>query len=181
MACAHVVAFRKPGAATQSILVPTDGSALSIAGALKAVEFARRVEARLVVFSSIPNYRYPIYVGGIPFEYPSETEYEGQCRAIVARYLDLVVDEAAKLGVEASARAQFDGNPAQAILGAAEDAHCSMIYMSSHGRSGFSRTFLGSVAFKTVTLAHIPVLVDHPTPDEVAHAEALLKENAIES
>lgn len=181
MACAKVVAFKKPGAATQCFLVPTDGSALSIAGALKAVELARRMEARLVVFSSVPSYHYPIYVGGIPFEYPSETEYEAQCRAIVARYLGLVVDVAAKQGVEAIPRTEFNGNPARAILGAAEDAQCSLIYMSSHGRSGLSRTFLGSVALKTVTLAHIPVLVDHPSPDEIARAEALLKENAIES
>ncbi len=181
MAGANVVAFRKASATPQSILVPTDGSAVSVAGALKAVDFARRMEARLVVFSSIPTYRYPIYVGGIPFEYPSETEYEAQCRTIVARYLGLVAGLASKQGVAVSQRIEFNGHPAQAILGAAADEHCNLIFMSSHGRSGLSRTFLGSVALKTVTLAHIPVLVDHPTPNEIAQAEALLKENAIES
>lgn len=181
MAGANVVAFRKHRATADSILAPTDGSALSIAGALKAIDFALRLDARLVFFSAIPPYQYPIYVGGIPFEYPSETEYEAQCRAIVARYLGLVVDVASEQGVQASQRIEFNGNPAQAILAAAEDEHCSLIYMGSHGRSGLSRTFLGSVALKTLTLAHIPVLVDPPTPEEIAQAETLMKENAIES
>ncbi len=181
MAGANVVAFRKHGAHQESILAPTDGSALSMAGALKAVDFARRLEARLVVFSAIPPYQYPIYVGGIPFEYPSEAEYQTQCRAIVSEYLGLVADVASAHGVQASQRIEFNGNPTQAILAVADDEDCSLIFMGSHGRSGLSRTFLGSVAMKTVTLAHIPVLVDHSTADEVAQAEVLMKESAIEA
>lgn len=178
---ANVVAFRRSRATLESILAPTDGSAPSIAGALKAVDFAKRLEARLVVFNAIPSYQYPIYVGGIPFEYPSESEYEAQCRAIVVRYLSLVADVASEQGVKVTQRIEFNGNSAQAILGVADDEHCSLIFMGSHGRSGVSRTFLGSVALKTLTLAHIPVLVDHPTPEEISMAEALMKENAIET
>lgn len=181
MAGANVVAFRKHSAPPESILAPTDGSALSMAGALKAVDFARRLEARLVVFSAIPPYQYPIYVGGIPFEYPSEAEYETQCRAIVAGYLGVVEEVANAQGVQASQRTEFNANAAQAILSAADDEQCSLIFMASHGRSGSSRTFLGGVALKTLTLSHIPVLVAHPNPDEIAQVEALMKENAIET
>lgn len=181
MTGANVVALRKHSDPPESILAPTDGSALSMAGALKAVDFARRLQAKLVVFNAIPPYQYPIYVGGIPFEYPSEAEYEAQCRAIVAGYLGLVVDVARAQGVQASQRTEFNANVAQAILSAADDAQCSLIFMASHGRSGLSRTFLGSVAMKTLTLSHIPVLVDHPSPDEITHAEDLMKENAIET
>jgi nucleotide-binding universal stress UspA family protein len=181
MACANVVSFRKQRNTQEAILAPTDGSALSLAGALKAVDFAKRLEARLVVLSSIPAYQYPIYVGGIPFEYPSESEYEAQCRAIAGRYLGLVMDVAREQGVAATQRTEFNGNAAQAILRVAQDEQCTLIVMSSHGRSGLSRMFLGSVAIKTLTMAHIPVLVDRPTPDEVAQIEVLMKENAIES
>lgn len=38
-----------------------------------------------------------------------------------------------------------------------------------------------SVVFKTLTLSHIPVLVDHPTPGDIAMAESLIKDYAIES
>lgn len=49
------------------------------------------------------------------------------------------------------------GNPAQAIAEAAADF--DIIVMSSHGRSGFSRFFLGSVSDKVLRTAHIPVLI----------------------
>lgn len=48
------------------------------------------------------------------------------------------------------------GNPATAISEAAENF--DLIVISSHGRSGFSRFFLGSVSDKVLRTAHIPVL-----------------------
>lgn len=180
MASGNVVALQRGVPKFEIILVPTDGSALSIAAALKAVEFASRLEARVVAFHSIPVYQYPVYVGGIPFEYPSEADYETQCRAIADRYLDLVVSAAASRGVAAAKRIEFNSVPAQAIVEAAKRENCSFIFMGSHGRSGLSRVFLGSVALKTLTLAHIPVMVDRPTPEEITHAEELMSQSAIE-
>jgi len=180
MASDNVVAFQRNGPKSETILVPIDGSALSIAAALKAVELARRLAARVIVFGSIPVYRYPVYLGGIPFEYPSEADYETQCRAIANRYLSLVTDVATAQGVWAISRIEFNASPAQAIVEAAKRENCSMIFMGSHGRSGWSKVFLGSVALKTLTLAHIPVTVDHPTREEIANTEELMGRSAIE-
>ena len=176
----NVVAFQRNGTKGEAILAPTDGSALSIAAALKAVELARRLAVRLIVFSSIPAYQYPVYLGGIPFEYPSEADYETQCRAIADRYLSLVTDVATAQGVTAISRIEFSASPAQAIVEAAKKDNCSMIIMGSHGRSGLSKVFLGSVALKTLTLAHIPVMVDHPSQEEIVHAEEMMHQAAIE-
>ena len=180
MAGDNVVTLQRSVSHFESMLVPTDGSALSIAAALKAVEFAKRLQARVVAFHSIPVYRYPVYVGGIPFEYPSEADYETQCRAIAERYLDLVADAAAARGVPVSKRIEFNSAPAQAIVEAARHENCSMIFMGSHGRGGLSKVFLGSVALKILTLAQIPVMVDRPTAKEVAGAEELMSQSAIE-
>jgi nucleotide-binding universal stress UspA family protein len=180
MASGNVVALQRNGPKFENILVPTDGSALSIAAALKAVDFAKRLDVRVVAFHAIPVYQYPVYVGGIPFEYPSEADYETQCRAIVDRYLGLVVNAAGAQGVAVSTRTEFNSAPAQAIVDAAKRENCSMIFMGSHGRGGLSRVFLGSVALKTLTLAHIPVMVDRPTPEEIVHAEELMSQSAIE-
>lgn len=49
------------------------------------------------------------------------------------------------------------GHPASRILEAAKDY--DMIIMSSHGRTGFSRLFLGSVAEKVLRLSKVPVMV----------------------
>lgn len=49
------------------------------------------------------------------------------------------------------------GNPAHSIIETAKKF--DMIVMSTHGRTGFSRLLLGSVAEKVLRLSHIPVLV----------------------
>jgi nucleotide-binding universal stress UspA family protein len=164
----------------EAILVPTDGSAVSIAAALKAVAFAKRIDARIVVFHSIPAYQYPVYVGGMPYEYPSEADYEIQCRTIADRHLGLIADAAKGQGVAVSTHIEFDGSPAQAIVDIAKRENCRLIFMGSHGRSGLSRVFIGSVTFKTLTLSHIPVLVDRATPEEISAATTLMSQRAVE-
>lgn len=49
------------------------------------------------------------------------------------------------------------GNPAQAIVEEAKDF--DMIVMTTHGRTGFSRFFLGSVSEKVLRTSHVPVLI----------------------
>ena len=53
MVSGKVVAFQRGGPRFDNILAPTDGSALSMAAALKAIEFAKRLGARIVAFHSI--------------------------------------------------------------------------------------------------------------------------------
>jgi len=51
------------------------------------------------------------------------------------------------------------GNPGQEIAAFAESTQAELIVMPSHGRTGFSRLLIGSVAERVVRLAHCPVLV----------------------
>ena len=175
-----VVAFQRRSPRFGTILVPIDGSALSMAAAFKALEFARRMDARVVVFHSIPSYEYPIYLGGIPFEYPSEADYEIQCRVIGQRYVSLVAGAAADLGVAAETRLEFNPEPVHGILDAAQRENCSLIYLGAHGRSGVSAHFLGNVAQKILTLAPIPVLLDRPAPEDVSRAQTQMSLRDIE-
>jgi len=175
-----VVAFQRRSPRFGSILVPIDGSVLTLATAFKALEFARRMDARVIVFHSIPSYQYPIYVGGIPFEYPSEADYETQCRALAQRYLDVVSSFGAEMGVAVGTRLEFNPDPVDGILDAARHENCSLIYLGAHGRSGVSPLFLGNVAHKILTLAQIPVLLDRPTSEEVGRAQTLMTQRNIE-
>jgi len=49
------------------------------------------------------------------------------------------------------------GNPAQSIV--EESKEFDMIVMTTHGRTGFSRFFLGSVSEKVLRTSHVPVLI----------------------
>jgi nucleotide-binding universal stress UspA family protein len=175
-----VVAFQRSDHRFDTLLVPTDGSALSMAAALKAVALARRLRSQVIVLSSIPAYQYPVYVGGIPFEYPNESEYEAQCRAIAERYIALLARAAQAQDVAVRTCIEFNGSPAQSIIEVAKRENCGMIFMGSHGRGGLSAVFLGSVALKTLTLSPMPVVVDHPSSREIADAQDLMNQNGIE-
>jgi nucleotide-binding universal stress UspA family protein len=91
-----------------------------------------------------------------------------------------VVQAAEALGVQASTRIEFNGGPAQAIVALAKKENCSMIFMGSHGRSGLSKAFLGSVALKTLTLSEVPVMVDRPSREDISFAENLMCSSAVE-
>lgn len=180
MVSGKVVAFQRGGPRFDNILAPTDGSAMSMAAALKAIEFAKRLGARVVAFHCIPVYQYPVYLGGIPFEYPSEADYDKRCHTIAEHYLQVVTKAAQAQGVVAQTHIAFNSQPAQAIVEAARQAGCGLIFMGSHGRGGWSSAFLGSVTQKTLTLTHLPVLVDRPTAGEITHAQALMEQSAVE-
>lgn len=49
------------------------------------------------------------------------------------------------------------GNPAQSIV--EEGKNFDIIVLSTHGRTGFSRFFLGSVSEKVLRMSHVPVLI----------------------
>ncbi|MEX2602106.1 MAG: universal stress protein [Balneolaceae bacterium] len=63
------------------------------------------------------------------------------------------------------------GNPAQSISDLSESY--DFVVMSTHGRTGFSRFFLGSVAEKVLRLAHVPVLIVEDESD-VGNFEKIL-------
>jgi nucleotide-binding universal stress UspA family protein len=51
------------------------------------------------------------------------------------------------------------GAPAEAILNVAATALADLIVMATHGRSGVSRLWLGSVAAKVAQGAEVPLLL----------------------
>lgn len=51
------------------------------------------------------------------------------------------------------------GNPNEVILDQAEEWKSDMIVVGSHGRSGFSRFFLGSVSLSVLSHAHCSIMI----------------------
>ena len=79
-----------------------------------------------------------------------------------------------------------DGDAAEEILKTAEQRHCDLIVLGTHGRSGLRRLLLGSVAEAVLRKAPCPVLTIKPTatkssatsnPAEAAEAEPNLNAN----
>lgn len=77
------------------------------------------------------------------------------------------VDEGAEHGIQPVIR---NGLPRQEILAYLEESPADLVILGTHGRSGFERLLLGSVAAEVVHRAEASVLVVPPTPARQAHA-----------
>jgi nucleotide-binding universal stress UspA family protein len=76
-------------------------------------------------------------------------------------YLSQVSDNLKKEGLLTEIKV-LTGNPAQEIIGFAEDENADLIIMASRGRSGLSRWDMGNIADKVIRASNIPVLLIKP-------------------
>lgn len=143
----------------RKILITTDGSAVSSKTACAGVQFAEQMGAEVLVLFVAPEYQYPIYVEIIPPSYPSEDEYRAAMRRAGAGHTQSVADACARRGVRCEALTAFHESAAQKIVDVAQQHGCDLIFMGSHGRSGWGQLLLGSVTNKVLQHAAIPVLV----------------------
>lgn len=79
-------------------------------------------------------------------------------------YLEGVAARVRQRGVKARTAVVVEDQPAVAILNEARAVGAGLIALETHGRSGLTRFFLGSVADKVIRGATTPVLV-HRSPD----------------
>jgi len=86
-------------------------------------------------------------------------DYENEAQAMAQRILDTARDKATAIGVPCDYVHEPDSRPSEAILRVAQAQGCDLIVLSSHGREGLSRIFIGSQAGEVIAGAKIPVLV----------------------
>lgn len=138
-----------------NILVPLDFSELSVHALHSAETVAKLYGGRITPFHSyVPvnelNSPYSFDISSTPME-----DYEEIETALTKRLQEMAKAEVDETYLNKPLISM--GNPAQAIVEQSEDFN--MIVMNTHGRTGFSRFFLGSVSEKVLRMAHIPVLI----------------------
>jgi len=143
----------------RKILITTDGSAVSRQTACAGVKFAAQMGAEVLALYVAPEYQYPVYVEIIPPSYPSEEEYMAQMQRIGAEHMASILAASDKAGLSHSALTAFADSPALKIVDVAEKQACDLIFMGSHGRSGWGHLLLGSVTNKVLSHTSKPVLV----------------------
>lgn len=93
----------------------------------------------------------------VPYSKYSLHEYMRQVEAEAKENLHSLVRE--RIPPEVGSRiAVFSGEPATEIVGCARNEQADVIVMSTHGRGGLQRLFMGSVAERVVRIAPCPVL-----------------------
>ena len=143
----------------QKILITTDGSSVSQHTACAGVKFARQMGAEVLALFVAPDYQYPVYVEIVPPAYPSEEEYVQQMRRLGEEYMGSIMRAAEGCGLKHACMTAFSDAAALKIVDVAEQQHCDLIFMGSHGRSGWGQLLLGSVTNKVLSHTTRPVLV----------------------
>ncbi len=141
------------------ILVPTDGSTLSLRAAKNAVRFAKVHGASITAFYAAPEYHPNIAGDYMPSNFVPLSVFEKQIRKTADKYLDQIKKLAAVGRVPCSGVFASSDSPYQAIIKAAKANKCDLIFMASHGRSGIAGMLIGSETNKVLTHCKLPVLV----------------------
>lgn len=138
------------------ILVPLDGSPLSEGVLVHVRRLLYREDAEVELVQVLSP------VAGDADDEATARDREVRRRA--AEYLDRIRDDLR--GAGATARATIlAGDPAEEIVARAEEIDASLVAMSTHGRSGLSRWFRGSVAERVLREAKRPLLLANPAGD----------------
>jgi nucleotide-binding universal stress UspA family protein len=151
--------------AIKTILHPTDFSERSDFAFQLACSLARDCGARLVLVHVTPTVVVSGELVAIP-PFPPDVWKTLQEQLANLRSPD------PKVRVEHHLK---EGDPATEILRLAQETKCNLIVMGTHGRTGFGRLLMGSVAEQVVRRASCPVLtVKAPFPQlQPARAPAL--------
>lgn len=139
-----------------TILVPLDGSKRAEAILPHVEKLARRYEARLIFLQVVEPSSLPV---GSEDNYLNRYQEQLERETKVAEtYLAGLEGEFREKGIEARVRV-VHGPVVEAIINDAEREKADLIALASHGRSGLSRVFYGSVAAGVLHRADRPLLI----------------------
>lgn len=141
-----------------SIMVPLDGSDLAEQALPLATSLARDagVSLHLVAVQE------PVTV---PFasEFPAQVvELNTEMRNRLSDYLTRMAEQARQRGAPVVKTALMDGLAAGVLRQYIQTENIALVVMTTHGRGGFNRFWLGSVTDRLLRTAGVPILVLKP-------------------
>lgn len=139
------------------LLVPTDGSDLSVETVGKAVEFARSLGAKITFLSARRDYG--ATDGGALERTLNPGGFVEHAAGEAKGYVAQAEAEARMKKVQCQSVVRTADRPYEAIIEAAKEQGCDLIFMASHGRRGLQALVLGSQTQKVLAHSPIPVLV----------------------
>jgi len=140
------------------ILISTDGSEVAQKGVDHGLSLARSVGAKVTLVTVTEPF--PVYPGPDWIPGPAEiADYEARQNEGAAKVLADAKAGADRLGVATETVHVPQARPAETIVATADQRHCDLIVMASHGRRGLRRLLLGSQTSEVLVSSAVPVLV----------------------
>lgn len=140
----------------QNILVPIDGSETSLHVIKHVVELARAFNSKVTVTQVMTLDPY------IAFEYQAHgisNQLIERARKLIKENLEAAQSQFSEAGLSVETQLLEGENIPRTITQTIADSNFDLIVMSSHGRSGFKKFIMGSVAQSLMTEVQIPILV----------------------
>jgi nucleotide-binding universal stress UspA family protein len=145
--------------ATGGVLVPLDGSDVAEQALALGAACARKVGAALHLVSV----HEPMPPLGVPPDFPVEmANLEQEWRLALEQHLETVARSVEPGLPTPVVRSVIPGEPAAALCGYVESHAVGLVVMTTHGRGGLSRMWLGSVADRMLRRLQVPLLLLHP-------------------
>ena len=141
------------------ILLPIDGSELSMRAAKTGIELAKLSGGKVSAIHVIAPFHAVAYMGAVLAA--SEISYNDEARGNAQGYLADTRAVAEAAGVPFEGEAVFGDQPYEAIVRAVTDKQCDLVVMGSNGWRGMTRLLLGSETHKVLLRSNVPVLVCH--------------------
>ena len=141
------------------ILIPTDGSRIARSAIEAGVKLAAKLGARVIGFYAAPPATPLECKGLLPVGYDEPVDRARAIEKAAKQYLEAIEKAAEAADVPCKVAYETNDYPADAILAAAKRHKCDLIFMASHGRTGFRASMLGSQTQKVLSQSKIPVLV----------------------
>lgn len=144
------------------ILLPTDGSALSREAVISGILFARNTGATVIGIHVIPL----VHEDRLEAWMHHDPHYAERRNALFDRkadeHLSFIANSALAEEVPCTCKLVKADEPSLAIVKVAEQTHCDLIYMASHGWQGDDAQLLASETLKVLHYSKVPVLVHKP-------------------
>lgn len=141
------------------LLIPTDGTELSIRAVNSGVAFAKQLGAKISFLYVQPDFPIAIAGEGALLAPESREEFAQSTLAQAQRILGEAEAIANANGISTQVFTEVSDSPYQIIINTARAQSCDLVFMASHGRKGIVELLLGSEAHKVLTHCKIPVLV----------------------
>jgi len=144
----------------KKMLCPTDFSEPADSALQVAREMAHAMQARLILLNVVVPVAVPVAVeipvGAAVTPEATLRQHKEQAEEMIGA----LVEALRPTGLEVQGIV-IEGDPAEAIVAAAEREKADLIVIATHGRTGWRRLVFGSVAEKVIRHATCPVLTIH--------------------
>jgi nucleotide-binding universal stress UspA family protein len=141
----------------KKILVPLDGSPLAACVIPHIENIAKSCGSAIDLISVVEPIEIPTR-GKIALSDDDIKLIDNEAKKETHKYLDSMVERLKRSGIKANP-VILTGKPAESLIEYANNNHVDMLIMATHGRSGLTRFFWGSVAEKVLHAINIPVLL----------------------